>query len=150
MTIASKIAKRPEQLHDHPESMREAIAVDVAYTFKAAFEKKKTEKGKEKVALKLLKFCNELASRDLVLAGAVVTVVYSDHWNFRHIVKMARKHRKDPSVGPFLRTLKRVCLTGPRESRNSLTRDCEIKAAIWAGDTLEQINARLTRYDLTA
>jgi len=150
--MASKIAKDPKSLHSQPDSLREAIAADVAYTLRSAFEKKKKQKGQEKVALKILRFCNELASRDLVLAGAVINVIATTKSHlFTCLIRMARRHREDPDVRPFLQTLKSILCTFPHgDSANALLRDCEVKAAIWAGDTLEQIQARLDHFELSA
>ena len=154
MTIASKIAKSPALLHSYPASMREAIAVDVAYKLREAFKKKKKkDKGREKIALRVLKFCNELARLDLVLAGSVVGAFGEDTGSqiFPTLVKTARRYRTDPEVEPFLRTLKSLLIANGRtEAGNALLRDTQIKEAIWAGETLEQIQTRLDRFDIAA
>ena len=150
MTSTMAVVDQPSKLHSIHGSLHEPLAKDVAYILLTAFSLAGDDAGREDVCLRILRFCNELTVRSLVFAGAVITLLCRDQsWRILPpLVRTARKHKSDPAVSPFLLALKARLLVGNRSEANELLRDCEVKAGVWQGLTLEEIMPYLQRYGI--
>ncbi len=150
MTNTMDVVAQPSKLHSVHGSLHEPLAKDVTYILLTAFSLASDDAGREDVCLRILWFCNELTVRSLVFAGAVITLLCRDQSPeiLLPLVRTARKHKSDPAVSLFLNALKARLLVGNRTEADALIRDCEVKAGVWQGLTLEEIMPYLQRYGI--
>ena len=143
------IANDAQNLYKTHRSMREPVARDVAEILTTAFMLADDDDGKYDACYRILSFCNELAKLDLVFAGAVVNVVARHQMVIAWLVRTARREKSNPAIGPFLTTLNSILFHGNEEEADALLRDAEIKAAMWLGDSIDQVETILKHYGLS-
>ena len=144
------IVQAPEDIAKAAPFMAEPLANEVAMTLATAYALAQDKEGRRDVCHRILSFCGELMFISNEFAGAVIGIVLRDQDQFMlgTMVRTAKEFNADPTIGPFLKMLKRKLLGVPDDQREDFLRRCEVKAGVWAGDTVEEINKTLRRYHL--
>jgi hypothetical protein len=150
---AVALAQRPTRLHAEPDHEVELCSREVTELLACASKHASSiAMTPDEIGEKMMRYLGETYKRDPLIANAAVNAYVFLGGNLCALIKAARKHRKDPSIGGYLSFLKAQLMTDrsdPETERRAwlLIRSATERACMWAGWTTEETRRELEHID---